>query len=70
MISRGLAYFDRVGVPFFRVGMIATGLECFRQRWNAFDRVEMPSYTVLMPSRGLECLPDGWNSSVQSWNAF
>jgi hypothetical protein len=34
---------DRVGIPFYRVGMLSTGLECFRQSlntlvhsWNAF----------------------------------
>jgi hypothetical protein len=35
--------FDRVGIPLYRVGMLSTGLECFRlsgntfvHSWNAF----------------------------------
>jgi hypothetical protein len=51
MLSTGLECFlqggnafDRVGIPFYRDGMLSTGLEylcteleCFLQGWNAFD---------------------------------
>jgi hypothetical protein len=28
--------FDRVGITLYRVGMLSTGLECFRQCWYTF----------------------------------
>jgi hypothetical protein len=49
MLSRGLKY-------------LSTGLECFRQGWNAFDRVGIPLYRVGMLSVGLECFLAGWNA--------
>jgi ABC-type glycerol-3-phosphate transport system permease component len=27
--------FDRVGIPLYRVGMLSTELESFRQSWNS-----------------------------------
>jgi hypothetical protein len=32
----GLNGFDSDGIPLYRVGMLSTGLECFRQCWNTF----------------------------------
>jgi hypothetical protein len=55
--------FDRIGIPFYRVGIHATVLECFLQGWNAF-------YRVGMLATGLECFRECWNTLVQSWNAF
>jgi hypothetical protein len=28
--------FDSVGIPLYGVGMLSTGLECFRQCWYTF----------------------------------
>jgi hypothetical protein len=43
MLYRGLECFiegwnafDRVGSPLYMVGMVSTGLECFRQCWYTF----------------------------------
>jgi hypothetical protein len=35
-LLQGWNAFDRVGIPLYRVGMLSTGLECFRQCWNSF----------------------------------
>jgi ABC-type glycerol-3-phosphate transport system permease component len=35
--------FDRIGIPLYRVGLLATVLECFLQGWNACYRVGMLS---------------------------
>jgi hypothetical protein len=54
----------------YRVGMLSTGLECFRlswntfvQSWNAFYMVGIPLYIFGLLSTELECF-------LQSWNAF
>jgi hypothetical protein len=68
--------FDRVGIPLYRVGMISSGLECFRGDleylctglvcflggWNAFDRSGIPLYRIGMISTGLECFLECWNA--------
>jgi hypothetical protein len=41
---------------------ICTGLECFRQSWNAIDRVGIPLYRVEMLYRVLECFLEDWNA--------
>jgi hypothetical protein len=35
-VLEGFNAFDRVGIPFYRAGMLSTGLECFPQSWNTF----------------------------------
>jgi hypothetical protein len=49
MLSTGLEY-------------LCTGLECFRQSWNAFDSVGIPLNRVEMRSRVLECFLEVWNT--------
>jgi hypothetical protein len=79
MHSRGLECFlegcnafDSVVIPLYRVAVLSTGLECFRQSWNTFvqgcnalDGVGIPLYRVGMLSRGMECFPQGWNAFVR-----
>jgi hypothetical protein len=67
---QGCKAFDRVGIHLYRVGMLATGLECYRQSWNAFDSVGIPLYRVAMLSTELEYLRTGWECFLECWNVF
>jgi hypothetical protein len=50
--------------------MHSTGLECYRQCWNAFDSVGIPLYRVAMLSTELEYLCTGWECFLEAGNAF
>jgi DNA-binding Xre family transcriptional regulator len=53
---------DRVGIPWYRVGMFSAGLECFLQGWNASCRVAMISTLLEYICTELECFLEGWNA--------
>jgi hypothetical protein len=61
--------FDRVGIPLYTDGMLATGLEYFRQcwntivqSWNAHEGVGMLSKVLVYLCTELECFRQGWNA--------
>jgi hypothetical protein len=62
MLSRGLQCFldgwnafDRVGIPWYRVGMLSSGLEYFLQRWNTFVQSWNVSIELEYLCAGLKC---------------
>jgi hypothetical protein len=62
MFSRWLKCLLEGWNAFYRVGMISTGLECFRHSWNTSVQSCNDFYRIGKLSRGLEYFRQGWNA--------
>jgi hypothetical protein len=58
------------GNAFQRVGLLSTGLECYRQSWHSFVSSWNASHRVGMLSRELEYPGTGLKCFLESWNDF